>query len=474
MQKSSGYVGWLPHFLLAIAASLGYLSIGLVRGFSSPAVPSMQSLAPHLVPDEEAISWIVAIPALGALFGSLCASPFLQRIGRRKTLMISSPLAVAGWLLITFAYNSEMLLVGRSVIGFCTGIIIPSAQVYVNECSQPQIRGVFGSLPALFMSGGIVISYIMGTWLTWQELAGASAVFPAALLFVLVPLPESPAWLMDRGRVEEADKAIKWLRLQPRDPTDQIPKEQRQTSVFTVLPDQAGHSEGEKSTMEAFLRRPVMLPFCMSLFLMAFQQLSGIDSVVFYTVDIFRSAGSSINENLCTILVGMVRFVFNIVALFVVDRAGRKPLLQASGFLMALTMAALGGYFYLLKKDQADQLKFLPLLSLILFMIGYSIGYCTLPYLMMGELLPVRQRSFLSSAAGSFNMVVMFVVLKTYPNLKAALGKDGAFWFYSAMCILSCVFVAVMLPETKGKSLEQIEEYFERKHKSKIYSSSSI
>ncbi|XP_068083958.1 facilitated trehalose transporter Tret1-like [Anabrus simplex] len=452
-------------FLLAIAASLGYLFIGMVRGFSSPAVPSMQSLTPHLVQEEEAISWIVALPALAALFGSLFASPFLQRIGRRKTLMISSPLAVAGWLLIAFAYNSEMLLVGRSLTGFSGGIMIPSAQVYVNECSRPQIRGVLGSLPAVFLSAGIVISYVMGTWVTWQVLAGASAVIPAALFFLLVPLPESPAWLMDRGRVEEADKAIKWLRLQPRNPTDQIPNEQRRTSVFTVLPDQGGHKEGEKSFIEACLRRPVMLPFCMSLFLLAFQQLSGIGAIVAYAVDIFISAGISINENFCAIIVGMVRFVSNIAALFVVDRAGRKPLLQASGLLMALTLAALGAYFYLLQKDQADQLKFLPLLSLILLMVGYSIGYCTLPYLMMGELLPVRQRSFLGSAVGCFNMIALFLVVKSYPNLNAALGKDGTFWFYSAMCSLSCVFVAVMLPETKGKSLEEIEEYFERKYK---------
>ncbi|XP_067003354.1 facilitated trehalose transporter Tret1-2 homolog isoform X2 [Anabrus simplex] len=467
-------VASLKQLLLAMAASIGYMSVGLLRGFSSPGVPSMQVLSPHLVPDEDAVSWVSSIPPLGAFVGSLCAGPFLQHIGRKRTLMISSPLSVIGWLLVTFAKSYEMLICGRIITGFCAGIIIPSAQVYVNESSHPEIRGVLGSLPALFMSGGILASYVMGAWLNWQELAGASAAFPAALLFVLLPLPESPSWLMGKGRTEEADKAMKWLHHPVRGPVDQIPMEERRTSVFTVASEQPPpeqlqqeKSHEAKSPMKALLRRPVLLPFCLSLFLMAFQQLSGIDAIVFYTVEIFKSSGSSTDEHLSTILVGLVQLVSNLLALFVVDRAGRRPLLLGSGFLMTLSMSALGAYFYLLDHGEAQDLGLLPLISLLIFMAGYSVGYCTLPYLMMGELLPVRQRSLLSSVAGSFNLGVMFIVIKTYHGLKSTIGNDGAFWLYAALCLISCVFVCVFVPETKGKSLEEIEEYFELKHMSK-------
>ena len=317
------------------------------------------------------------------------------------------------------------------------------------------------------MAGGILLSYVMGAWLPWNQLAWASAVFPALLLFVMIPLPESPAWLLSKGHITDAEKSLKWLHHQPRTANDSIPVELQQISVYAITSQTTQHSvpSNEKSgsgfSSKELFRRPVLVPFALTFTLLIFQQVSGIDAIIFYTVSIFHSAGSQIDDHLATILVGLVQLIANFLSLFIVDRAGRRPLLIASGALMCVALAALGTHFHLQKYGMDQSLGLLPLISLIVFMVGFSIGYCSIPFLLMGELIPEKQRSFLSSIAGSLNLGMMFIVIKTYHDLKNSMGEDGTFWLYSAVCLCSCFFVYFLVPETKGKSLTEIEEFFE-------------
>ena len=352
-------------------------------------------------------------------------------------------------------------------------LISPISLLQVSECSYPEIRGILGSLPALFMAGGILVSYIMGAWLPWNQLAWASAVFPAFLLLSMIPLPESPVWLFSKGRNSEGQEALKWLHHQRRTPNENIPVELQQISVYATTSEntQTAVSSNIKSgsgfSRKELFRRPVLVPFALTFTLLIFQQVSGIDSIIFYTVSIFRAAGSQIDNHLATIIVGLVQLVSNFLSLFIVDRAGRKPLLIASGAVMCVALSALGTHFYLQRYGMEKNLGLLPLISLIVFMFGFSIGYCSIPFLLMGELIPEKQRSFLSSIAGSLNLGIMFIVIKTYHDLVNAVGEDGTFWFYSGICLFSCFFVYFLVPETKGKSLIEIEEFFELTQKSK-------
>ncbi|KAK3919420.1 Facilitated trehalose transporter Tret1 [Frankliniella fusca] len=524
MVKIPARLGWLTkhssELLVAMAASLGYMTIGLVRGWSSPGLPSMLDLDPELVPNDEIVSWVSAVPPLGAMIGSLAVAPALQHLGRKRSLLLAAPVFVAGWLLIAFATSSAMLICARVLCGFCAGLVIPCAQVYVSESAHAKTRGMLGSLPALFMAGGVLISYVLGTWLTWRSLALASAAFPALLFLCLLPLPESPAWLLSHGRVDDAKASLRWLKRSadvaavelnvvqradggvapssraagpgererrlselterspraPRSPgaaalsTDEELDKHADREIADIAADERrrsivmkGPTAGDLS-FKAFLRRPVLLPFGLCLALLGFQQVSGIDTVIFYTVEIFMASGGSINEYLATILIGVVQLVCTMLSVLVIDKTGRRPLLLVSGATTALAMALVGAYFHLHERGRADGLGLLPVASLVLFMVGFSVGYANIPFLLMGELLPVRQRSVLSSLAGSFNLGTMFLVIKTYPQLRRALGTDGAFWLYAALCLASCLFVALLLPETKGKTLDEIECYFEGKH----------
>ena len=352
-------------------------------------------------------------------------------------------------------------------------IISQISLLQVSECSYAEIRGLLGSLPALFMAGGILLSYIMGAWLPWNQLAWASAVFPALLLFVMIPLPESPVWLLSKGHTSDAQKALKWLHHQRQTPNDNIPVELQQTSVYAITSEtthttvSSNNKSSSGFSRKELFRRPVLVPFALTFTLLIFQELSGIDAIIFYTVSIFHSAGSELDDHLSTIIVGLVQLVANFVSLFIVDRAGRKPLLITSGAIMCVALAALGTHFHLQKNGMHQSLGLLPVISLITFMVGFSIGYCGIPFLLMGELIPEKQRSFLSSIAGSMNLGILFVVIKTYHDLKNSVGEDGTFWLYSFVCLCSCFFVYFLVPETKGKSLMEIEEFFELTQESK-------
>jgi len=352
-------------------------------------------------------------------------------------------------------------------------IILQISLLQVSECSFAEIRGFLGSLPALFLAGGILLSYIMGAWLPWNQLAWASAVFSALLLFVMIPLPESPVWLLSKGRTSDSQKALKWLYHQRQTANDSIPVELQQTSVYAITSEtthttvSSNNKSSSGFSRKELFRRPVLVPFALTFTLLIFQVVSGIDTIIVYTVSIFHSAGSELDDHIATIIVGSVLLVANFVSLFIVDWAGRKPLLIASGALMCMALTALGTHFHLQKNGMEQSLGLLPLISLIVFVVGFSIGYCGIPFLLMGELIPEKQRSFLSSIAFSLSLAIVFVVIKTYHDLKNSVGEDGTFWLYSFASLCSCFFVYFLVPETKGKSLTEIEELFELTQKSK-------
>ncbi|KAM3964301.1 facilitated trehalose transporter Tret1 [Aphomia sociella] len=372
----------------------------------------------------------------------------MQRAGRRRTLQMTAPLWLAGWLILGFAKYFQVVLLGRILSGLCVGFVLAPAQVYVSECCDPEIRGRLGSLPTLSMSFGILLSYIAGNWLEWRLLAFFSAVFTVVLFVFLLPLPESPVWLETHG--SDPAEAVKWLHLSKR--ATVIVKDEPEEKIESVTPPSL-------FTRKVLFSSVVLKPLIVGFALLFFQQFSGIDAVIFFTVEIFRSTGSSLDAMTATIVIGLVQLLSNGVSTMLVDRAGRRPLLLLSAAVMCISMGAMGAAFYF-EFEKESWLGYLPIISLVVFMMGFSIGFGGLPFLLLGELFPTHYRSQLSAMASAVNLLSMFTVIKTYHVLDTILTSAGTFWMYSGFCALAFVFVLLMVPETKGKSLAEIEEHF--------------
>ncbi|XP_055374636.1 facilitated trehalose transporter Tret1 isoform X3 [Condylostylus longicornis] len=441
----------IEQVLAALSVSLGSMVVGFSSAYTSPALVSMtdRNITAFDVTPQEA-SWIGGLMPLAGLAGGIAGGPLIEYLGRKNTILATAIPFIISWLLIACAVNVIMIFVGRALAGFCVGVASLSLPVYLGETVQPEVRGTLGLLPTAFGNIGILVCFVAGTYMNWSYLAFLGGALPIPFLILMFLIPETPRWYVGQGREDRARKALRWLRGKEAD----------------VEPELKGivrsHTEAEKhatsNPMAELLRRNNIKPLSISLGLMFFQQLSGINAVIFYTVQIFKDAGSTIDGNICTIIVGCVNFIATFIATILIDRLGRKILLYISDVAMIITLFTLGGYFYC--KDQEMDLSsvgWLPLASFVIFVLGFSLGFGPIPWLMMGEILPGKIRGTAASVATAFNWACTFLVTKTFQDLIDGMGTYGAFWLFGSICVVGLFFVIIWVPETQGKTLEDIE-----------------
>lgn len=396
-------------------------------------------------------SWISSLMPLCALIGGLLGGPMIEYIGRKMTIMSTSVLFVISWLLIGFASNVWFLYTGRCIAGLSVGLASLALPVYLGETIQPEVRGTLGLLPTALGNIGILVCFVVGTYLPWNYLAFVG-MLPALPFFVLVFLiPETPRWYISKANDASAHNSLQWLRGKDSNVSDEF-NELKKSQI-------EADKTASHSLITDLLQKSTLKPLLISLGLMFFQQMSGINAVIFYTVRIFRDAGSSIDENICTIIVGAVNFLSTFVASVLIDRLGRKVLLYISNAAMIVTLMILGTFFYLKSIEvDLDQLGWLPLASFVIYVIGFSLGFGPIPWLMMGEILPAKVRGLAASIVTAFNWTCTFTVTKTFLDIIESFGTHGAFWLFGSVCVVGMFFVVNFVPETQGQSLEDIEK----------------
>ncbi|XP_055619259.1 facilitated trehalose transporter Tret1 isoform X2 [Toxorhynchites rutilus septentrionalis] len=437
--------------LAALSVSLGSMVVGFSSAYTSPALVSMKdrNITSFEVTDQSG-SWVGGIMPLAGLVGGILGGPMIEYLGRKNTILATATPFIISWLLIGCATHVAMVLVGRALSGFSVGVASLSLPVYLGETVQPEVRGTLGLLPTAFGNTGILLCFVAGKYMDWSELAFLGACLPVPFLILMFMIPETPRWYVSRGRDDRARKALQWLRGKKADVDPEL------KGIIRSHQDAERHAS--KSAMLDLLKKSNLKPLMISLGLMFFQQLSGINAVIFYTVEIFQSAGSTIDENLCTIIVGLVNFIATFIATMLIDRLGRKILLYISDVAMILTLMTLGGFFYA-KNNGADvsEIGWLPLAAFVIFVLGFSLGFGPIPWLMMGEILPGKIRGSAASVATAFNWSCTFVVTKTFADIVSSMGTHGAFWMFGSVCVVGLFFVIFYVPETQGKSLEDIE-----------------
>ncbi|XP_047513658.1 facilitated trehalose transporter Tret1-like isoform X1 [Pieris napi] len=431
----------------AIAVSMGSLIVGFSSGYTSPALPSMN--ATLSITNEES-SWVGGLMPLAALIGGIIGGPLIEYLGRKKTIIgIAIPFFL-GWILIATAFNVFMVLAGRAFCGICVGVGSLAFPVYLGETLQPEVRGALGLLPTALGNTGILLAFFFGTYLNWSHLAYLGAALPVPFFLLMLATPETPRWYFTKGRAEDARKALQWLRGR----NSNIDKE----LTALALSQEDSNRSGGNAFGQIFSRK-YMRPVLIALGLMLFQQLSGINAVIFYASTIFKMAGSTLDENVCSIIIGVVNFVSTFIATAIIDRLGRKMLLYISSVSMIITLVTLGAYFYVRAVGiDLSAYGWLPLACLVIYVLGFSIGFGPIPWLMLGEILPSKIRGTAASLATGFNWTCTFIVTKTFHNIIVVIKMYGTFWLFAALCIAGLFFVIFFVPETRGKSLEEIEK----------------
>ncbi|XP_049841767.1 facilitated trehalose transporter Tret1-2 homolog [Schistocerca gregaria] len=473
---------WRQH-VAAVLATTSTLSVGYVDGWSSNALPFLQSgnataaaaavgdsaAAPapldayvsRPLTDDEA-SWLGSLVALGAMAGSLPAGLVADALGRKPTLLLLVLPYLASWGAVLAAGRSVALLyTGRLLAGFAMGAACVVSPLYNEEISEVVIRGALGVYQNLMVTAGVLLAYVSGALLPYKGTIFMGCVPPLLLLTLFVWAPESPVLLVAKGKELQARRALQWLRGPHADVDGEVAKIKE---LVAESASRDGHQGSLLSSAKALLRRMAearrdVRALAIVFGLMCFRQVIGINAVVFYTVDIFAVADADLSPSAETIIVGMVQMVSTCASSRLADRAGRRTLLLVSAVGTAACHAVLTAFFALHRSLDYDvsALSWLPLVALALFMVLFAAGFGPLPWLMIAELLPSQHKRWAAGVAGLLNWVMMFTVTRSFGLMLSRVGAAACFGGFLASSLTAAAFVFLLVPETAGKTLQEIQ-----------------
>jgi sugar porter (SP) family MFS transporter len=392
---------------------------------------------------------VVGSLLLAAVVGALLGGPISDVWGRKRTLILAALIFGVGALVASFSPNLAVLVVARVLLGLAIGIASMIVPVYIAEIAPPRVRGALVSLQQFMITVGIMVSYLVSYAFSgsgaWRWMLGVGMI-PAAILFVgMLPLPESPRWLLAQDRRQDALGVLRRIRHEEHNPEAEI------AEIEAVHKMQAGVSYRD-------LFRPSVRPALIVGVGIAFiNQMVGVNAVIYYAPTILNDAGfSSSAAILATTGVGILNMLVTLCALLLIDRVGRRPLLLVgiSGVLLALIVL---GAAYVLPGGPSGA-GFLLVAGLLVYIASFAASLGIAIWLLNSEVYPLEVRGK-GAAAGAFtHWVLDFIIASTVLTLIATITPTGMFWFYGFFAILGIVFVLRRVPETKGKTLEEVSD----------------
>ncbi|PPS01338.1 hypothetical protein GOBAR_AA19312 [Gossypium barbadense] len=451
--------------ILFLFPALGGLLYGYDIGATSCATISIESAT------LSGISWydlssvevglITSGSLYGALIGSVLAFNIADFLGRRRELIMASIMYLVGALVTAFAPNLVVMVIGRFVYGIGIGLAMHAAPMYIAETAPSQIRGLLISLKEFFIVLGMVAGYGIGSLLVetvsgWRYMYGASTPLAVIMGIGMCWLPASPRWLLLRaiqgkGNMQELrETAVCCLcRLRGQSIGDSASQQ-----VDEILTELSYVGEEKEVTLGEIFHGKCLKAMIIGAGLVLFQQITGQPSVLYYAASILQSAGFSAASDATrvSILLGLLKLIMTGVAVVVVDRLGRRPLLLGGVSGMVISLFLLGSYYLFL-----DDLAAIAVVALLLYVGCYQLSFGPIGWLMISEVFPLRLRGRGLSVAVLVNFGANALVTFAFSPLKAWLGAGIVFYVFGVIAILSLVFIFFIVPETKGLTLEEIE-----------------
>ncbi|MGA7509425.1 MAG: sugar porter family MFS transporter [Erwinia billingiae] len=429
-------------FLAALAGLLFGLDIGVIAG-ALPFIAKDFNVTAH---QQE---WIVSSMMFGAAVGAVGSGWMSSRLGRKKSLMIGAILFVIGSLWSAMSSNPEMLIFARVLLGLAVGVASYTAPLYLSEIAPEKIRGSMISLYQLMITIGILGAYLSDTAFSytgeWRWMLGVITI-PAALLLVGVCfLPNSPRWLAAKGDFRTAQRVLDRLR----DTSEQAKRELDEIRESLKI-KQSGWSLFKGNSN---FRRAVYL----GVLLQIMQQFTGMNVIMYYAPKIFEIAGftNTTEQMWGTVIVGLVNVLATFIAIGLVDRWGRKPTLKLGFLVMAVGMGILGTMLHVGIHSSTGQ--YFAIAMLLMFIIGFAMSAGPLIWVLCSEIQPLKGRDFGITVSTATNWIANMIVGATFLTMLNTLGNANTFWVYAGLNVLFIILTIVLIPETKGISLEHIE-----------------
>src|SRR5262245_481877 len=437
------------YFLASVAAIAGFL-FGYDEGVIAVAGPLLEN---DFTMSPAVKGFMTAAVPLGALVAAVFAGPIADRFGRRRVLMTAAALFTLGALIASTITAIWMLVLARLVLELAIGVAAVAAPLYIAEAAPLKKRGGMVATYQLAITIGILVSYLTGLVVTgagmWRVMFGLGAVPGLLFLIGLTFLPESPRWLVLKGFAAEAKASLQRLRDERWDVQGEIEE------MVATAKAEAGRKVGYRALFEPTVRPALIV--AVGLFFL--QQLSGINAVIYYAPEIFDKAGfdSADTQILATVGIGTVNFATTVLAMFLIDRLGRRPLLILGFAGTAATMLIIA----LAVVNAGIIPSWLVIVMLLLYIASFAISVGPLPHVMMSEIFPLRVRGPGMSMASISNWGFNFVVVFAFPVMLAGPGLAFTFTLFAVICLGGIAFTLLRVPETTGYSLEAIEKHLQ-------------
>lgn len=436
-------------YLAAFIAALG----GLLSGYDTGVISgALLYIADEWQVNSYMQGILVSSTLAGAAIGAISNGHLADIFGRKKILIYTAVLFFIGSIFCAVSPNIILLIISRFIIGIAIGVVTFATPLYISEISPEKIRGMLVSLFQLAITLGILFSYLINAGFAniqhgWRFML-LCGILPALILGIgMLFMTDTPRWLVSKGKNEEAARALKKI-----DPT--IDTEAAIRNINGIL-----NKEGEDKNSKFKFEKWMLAPLFLGIGLMFCQQWTGINTIIYYAPTILKLSGFSSNSTAiyATVGIGVVNCLMTFIAIFLSDKAGRKPLLYTGLIGMAICLFILGGAFQF-QDILGENLKWIAFSSALFYITFFSFSLGPIILLLVAEIFPLKFRGLGMSISTMSNFLFNFTVTLSFLPLINRLGENCTFYLYGTIAIMCLFYVYFMVPETKGLSLETIEE----------------
>ncbi|XP_037877228.1 facilitated trehalose transporter Tret1-like isoform X3 [Bombyx mori] len=458
---------WITPFMkqcfVTAAVGSNIIGHGCTIGFPAILLPQLQQPDSFIKLSSAEESWLAAVLGITQLVGSFITSPIMSRFGRRFAHFVVTIPVLVGWFTTILATNFEELLLGRILQGLSIGMLSPLRSVLIGEYASPRNRGAFLTTISLTQAFGIFFVHLIGSILSWQKTALICVFFSFVSLVMTIYSPESPSWLASKNRYEESREVFRWLR--GNDEEDELEEmiQARMLYEDAAISLKAKRSESRfREMITTIKKKEFHKPIILMMHAYVMVQFAGGTTMAAYSTKIIKLIlGPAANANFWMIVLDTQRLISNSVAVFVINKLKRRTMMFATGGLCVFSQIAISGYTYLRSEHALPyDAMWIPALLINLQFFTVATGMLPLPNVIGGEVFPLEYKSIGGTISLATMSVSFFLVLKTFPGLVDSVGVHGTYTVYSLMLCYCLLVIWILLPETKGKTLQQIEDEF--------------
>ncbi|XP_058809108.1 facilitated trehalose transporter Tret1-like [Phymastichus coffea] len=463
-QGESQFKRTLSQFCAIAASSLLTLSLGMSIGFSTILIPELYRENAEVIVTIEELTWISSLNYFAIPLGAISSGPISHYFGRRTTLTISTIPYIGSWLLLRFSGSHVWpIFLGFLMLGATGGVVEAPVQVYVTEISEPRLRGSISASVSATILLGIFLQVLFGSFMYWRTLALANLAFPVAAFVALCLVPESPYWLANRNRHDEAQCALAWLRgwTTPASVTHEF-----QTILDSST---AKHRHHDESSWTRYFRRSVLVPFAIVSFAFFIGCFNGSISVQTYAVLMFNKLDSPVDDHTAAIILTGLQLIASVLLVFIVPKAGKRKPILASLAVAGLSVLLVAVCAFLrdhkLMELKTTGYSWIPSIAVVIAIVATALGIKSIPWILAGEVFSNDVRGVATGLVGSTCNIYAALASKIFLYMLDEMTLAGSFLFFAFVNLIGILVLYWTLPETEGKTLAEIQRQFSVKKK---------